>query len=106
MPVTNPNAQPVPEFLAVVLTDLTVVALTSPLSTLADWTVLVDFASTPSALLADAALVSMVPVASAGGALTEVTVLVWVTPGCDVHPRVESAERPDFTVEPTVTWLP
>lgn len=52
-------------------------------------------------MASEATLVLTVPVVSSGGALTEATLLVWVTPACDVQPSVDSAERPERTVEAT-----
>lgn len=59
----------------------------------------------PEAVCPDAALVSMVPVVMTG-VLTEATVFVWLTPVCEVQPSVDRAERPDSTVEATLTFVP
>src|SRR5580693_9499378 len=90
-------------FSLVVLTDLTAVADTRPASTLAPWTVLDAEEANPLEVVWEAALVSMVPLPSTGGTLTDAAVFVCVTPVCAVQPRVDSAERPDFTVLPTFT---
>jgi hypothetical protein len=101
----TPNA-PVELFRLAVLTDFTAVAETRPLSTLADCTVDDPVAATPVAVPRDAALVSTVPVVSAGRAFTDAAVLVWLTPVCETQPRLASAESPDLTSGPTVTWVP
>jgi hypothetical protein len=93
-------------FWLVVLTDRTVVAVTSPPSARTAWVVAELVAAEPAGVSSDAALVSIPPVLSTGGRLTEAAVLVCLTPACDVQPSVDSAERPDVTVEATVTWVP
>ena len=89
-----------------VLTESTALAATRPLSRLTDWTSLEDAEDSALAVDCDAALVSIVPLVRAGGAVTDATVLVWVTPACDTQPSTESADRPDCTTESTFTWVP
>ena len=90
----------------VVLTEVTALADTRPLSRLTDCTLLEAAEATPVAVVCEAALVTSVPVVSAGGAFTDAAVLVFCTPGCDTQPSTESAERPDCTTESTFTWVP
>src|SRR6266699_3415617 len=90
----------------VVLTDVTALADTRPLSRLTDCTLLEDTEATPVAVVCEAVLVSSVPVVSAGGAFTDTAVLVFCTPGCETQPRTDSADRPDWTTESTFTWVP
>ena len=85
---------------------LTALADTRPLSRLTEATLLEATEATPVAVVCEAALVSSVPVVSAGGAFTDTAVLVFCTPGCETQPRTESAERPDCTIEPTFTCVP
>jgi hypothetical protein len=89
-----------------VLTEVTALADTRPLSRLTEATLLEATEATPVAVVCEAALVSSVPVASAGGAFTDTAVLVFCTPGCETQPRTESAERPDCTIESTFTCVP
>src|ERR1700722_11541690 len=89
----------------VVLTDCTAVAPTRPPSRLMPWMVDDPDDAVPVAVVSDAADVSMVPVSSTP-VLTEAAVLVCVIPAVAVHPRVDSAERPDWITGSPVTWVP
>src|SRR5438132_1148353 len=106
VPAALTDRAPVELSRLVVLTDVTALADTRPLSRLTDCTLLEDTEATPVAVVCEAALVSSVPVVSAGGAFTDTAVLVFCTPGCETQPRTDSAERPDCTTESTLTWVP
>src|SRR5579859_5588751 len=93
-------------FSIVVLTDRTAVAFTRPPSALALWVAALLTEAGPPGVASEAALVVTVPVLSSGGTLTEATLLVFVTPVWDTQPSVDSAERPERTAWPTVTWVP
>jgi hypothetical protein len=60
----------------------------------------------PVSVVSDAADVSIVPEVSTPGTPTEATVLVCVIPGVDVHPRLDNAERPDWTAPLMATVVP
>src|SRR5437763_15926173 len=81
-------------------------ALTAPPSKLTCCIAAELVEATPVAVCFDAALVLIVPVESAFGTFTDAMVFEWVTPIVDVQPSTTKADRPDFTVLPTRTWVP
>ena len=91
----------------VVLTALTRVALTRPLSKLTLCVAAVPVAETPVAVALDDAVVLIVPVASTGGTVTDRAVFVLLRPTFELQPvpMPTGAEGPDLTTLP-VTWVP